>query len=110
MEKIYFESEEARAAMQEYEETRAKMTVKAKETGMTPESLQLFQEEMRTAMDKLMENNTVKEYLEAKSAFNDVLTKVNSVISFCVQGEEQDMATESTGSCSGNCSRCSGCH
>lgn len=110
MEKIYFESVDAQNAMQEYEETRAKMTVKAKETGMTPESLQLFQEEMQNSMKKLMENKTVKEYLEAKSAFNDILTKVNSIIAYCVQGEEQDMATESSGSCTGNCSGCSACH
>ncbi len=110
MEKIYFESEEAKAAMQQYEETRAKMTVEAKEKGMTPETLQLFQQEMKAAMDKLMENATVKNYLEAKSDFNDILTKVNSIISYCVQGEEQDMATDATGSCSGNCSHCSGCH
>lgn len=110
METIYFEDEEAQKAMREYEETRAKMTVKAKETGMTPESLELFQKEMKSSMDKLMENKTVKEYLEAKSAFNDVLTKVNSIISFCVQGEEQDIESSSSGTCSGNCRSCSNCH
>ena len=110
MEKIYFESEDAQRAMTEYEETRAAMTVKAKETGMTPESLVLFQEEMQAAMAKLTENKTVKEYLDAKSDFNDIFTKVNAIIAYCVQGEEQDMATQSAGSCSGNCSSCSACH
>lgn len=110
MEKIYFESESAQKAMEEYEETRAKMTVKAKETGMTPESLELFQNEMQGAMEKLLQNKTVKEYLDAKSKFNEVLTKVNSIITFCIQGEEQNLAQEGTSSCSGNCSRCSGCH
>ena len=110
MEKIYFESEDAQNAMREYEETRAAMTVKAQQTGMTPESMQLFQEEMQKAMDKLMENKTVEAYLDAQSAFNDILTKVNSVIAYCVQGEEQNMATSSSGSCSGNCSGCAGCH
>ena len=110
MEKIYFESEDAQKAMQDYEETHAKMMVKAKETGMTPESMQLFQEEMQAAMEKLMQNKTVKEYLDAKSDFSDIFTKVNSIISYCVQGEEQNMATSGSGSCSGNCSSCSGCH
>ncbi len=110
MEEIYFESEDAQNAMQEYEDTRAKMTVKAKETGMTPESMQLFQQEMQTAMEKLMENKTVKEYLEAQSNFNDIFTKVNSIIAYCVQGEEQNLATSTSGSCSGNCGSCSGCH
>ncbi len=110
MEKIYFESEDAQNSMKEYEDTRAKMTVEAKEKGMTPDSLQMFQSQMQSAMEKLTENKTVKEYLEAKSAFNDILTKVNSIISYCVQGEDQDMATQSSGSCSGNCSNCSSCH
>lgn len=109
MEKIYFESEEAQLAMQNYEETRSKMTVKAKEEGMTPESLKLFQSEMQAAMEKLVENKTVKEYLDAKAAFNDVLNKVNSIIAYCVQGEEQGIV-EGGGGCSGNCSQCSSCH
>lgn len=110
LEKIYYEDETAQQAMQNYEDTRAKMTVKAKETGMTPESLQLFQQEMKDAMDKLMANKTVKEYLEAKSAFSDIMTKVNAIMSYCIQGEEQDLATTSSGGCSGNCSSCSSCH
>ena len=39
MEKIYFESEEAQNSMKEYEETRAKMTVEAKEKGISREKL-----------------------------------------------------------------------
>ncbi len=110
MEKIYFESEDAQKAMQEYEETHAKMMVEAQKTGMTPESMQLFQQKMQAAMEKLMQNKTVKEYLDAKSDFNDIFTKVNSIIAYCVQGEEQNMATGASGSCSGNCGSCRGCH
>lgn len=110
MQKIYFESETAQKCMKEYEDTRMKMTVKAQQTGMTPESLELFEKEMRSAMEKLTANKTVKEYLDAQSAFNDVLTKVNSIIAYFVQGEEQNMAAESIGGCSGNCSSCRGCH
>lgn len=108
MEKIFNEDTEAQRVMNEYEAERAKMTVKAKETGMTPESLQLFQNEMKKSMDKLMANKTVKEYLEAKSNFNDIIKKVNSIISFCIQGEDQELASE--GGCSGNCGSCGGCH
>lgn len=108
MEKIYYEDEEAQRVMQEYEDSRAKMTVKAKETGMTPENLALFQKEMKNSMDKLMANKTVKEYLEAKSNFNEIIKRVNAIISFCIQGEEQDLASE--GGCSGNCGSCGGCH
>lgn len=108
MEKIYYEDEEAQRVMQEYEDSRAKMTVKAKETGMTPESLALFQKEMKSSMDKLMANKTVKEYLEAKSNFNEIIKCVNAIISFCIQGEEQELASE--GGCSGNCGSCGGCH
>lgn len=110
MQNIYFESAEAQSAMKEYEDTRMKMTVKAQQTGMTPESLELFEKEMQSAMEKLTANKTVKEYLESQSAFNDILTKVNSIIAYFVQGEEQNMAAQSSGGCSGNCSSCRGCH
>ena len=108
MEKIFFGDEEAQRVMEEYEKERAAMTVKAKEGGMTPENLQLFQTEMKKSMDKLMANATVREYLEAKSTFNDIIKKVNSIISFCIQGENEEMAAE--GGCSGNCGSCGGCH
>lgn len=110
MQKIYFESETAQKAMKEYEDTRMKMTVKAQETGMTPESLELFEKEMQGAMEKLTANKTVKEYLDAESAFKDVITKVNSIIAYFIQGEEQNMAAQSSGGCSGNCNSCRGCH
>lgn len=108
MEKIFYGDEEAQRVMNEYEKERAQMTVKVKEAGMTPENLKLFQSEMKKSMDKLMANKTVKEYLEAKSNFNDIIKKVNSIIAFCIQGEEQDLAAE--GGCSGNCGSCGGCH
>lgn len=108
MEKIFYEDETAQELMKDYEAERANLTVKAKEMEMTPENLKFFQEEMKKSMDKLMSNKTVREYLEAKSNFNDIITKVNSIISFCIQGEEQELATE--GGCSGNCSSCGGCH
>ncbi len=107
MEKIFYGDEEAQNVMNTYEEERAAMTVKAKEGGMTAENLQLFQTEMKKSMDKLMANATVREYLEAKSNFNDIVKKVNAIISFCIQGEEELAAD---GGCSGNCSSCGGCH
>ena len=108
MEAIFYSDEEAQRVMNEYEAERAAMTVKAKESGMTPETLQMFQQEMKKSMDKLMQNATVRSYLEAKSNFNDIVEKVNSIISFCIQGVDQEMAAE--GGCSGNCSSCGGCH
>lgn len=110
MQKIYFESESAQKCMREYEETRSKMAVKAQEMGMTPEALELFEKEMQSAMEKLTANKTVKEYLDAESAFKDIITKVNSIIAYFVQGEEQNIAQEASGGCSGNCSSCRGCH
>ena len=108
MEKIYNEDETAQKVMAEYEKERAALTVKAKEVGMTPESLLMFQQEMKKSMDKLMQNATVRNYLDAKSSFNNIIQKVNAIISFCISGEDQEMAQES--GCSGNCSSCGGCH
>jgi len=110
MEKIYSESESAQESMRQYESTRANMAVKAQEMGMTPESMEFFETEMQKAFEMLVENKTVKEYLDAQSAFNDVWTKVNSILLYFIQGEEQNMAAESSGGCSGNCSSCHGCH
>jgi len=72
--------------------------------GMTPEKLNGFREKMNEIMAELTKNATAREFLEAQSAFNKVISGVNEVLAYHIRGEEE------AGGCSGNCSGCSGCH
>ncbi|MBR5157748.1 MAG: YlbF family regulator [Clostridia bacterium] len=102
LETVFLGDEEAQKVLNDYQMRREEITKEMRETDMTPETLKGYQEELQACMAKLVENKVVNDYLEAKSAFNNLITQVNTIISFCVEGEQEE--------CGGNCAGCSGCH
>ena len=102
---LSFQSDEtAQAAVSEYERKSAELAEEMRSGSMTPEKLETYRNRMNENMAELTKNATAREYLEAKSAFNRVITQVNEILSYHIRGEEQG------GTCSGNCSGCQGCH
>jgi len=99
----FFSDEEAQKLFHEYEEKSAALSAEMKQATMTPETLESFRSRMNENMTALMANTTAREYLEAKSAFNQIVTSVNEIIAYHIRGEQE-------GGCGGNCSGCSGCH
>ncbi len=102
METVFYSDAEAQKALNHYQEKRDEITGKMREQEMSPEALRAFQEELQACMAELTKNKVVNDYLEAKSAFNQIVTQVNGIISYCIEGEESG--------CGGSCSSCSGCH
>ncbi|MBE7047781.1 MAG: YlbF family regulator [Ruminococcaceae bacterium] len=102
---IAFQTDEsAQAAVTEYEKKSTQLAEEMRSGSMTPEKLDAFRKQMNENMAELTKNATAREYLEAKSAFNRVITQVNEILGYHIRGEEQD------GNCSGHCSSCKGCH
>lgn len=59
---------------------------------------------------KIMQNETMKVYNEAKQKFESTLRKVSLIINSAAQGEDPyTVDIESESSCAGNCNSCSGC-
>ena len=94
---------EAQKALSVYEEKSAALAEEMRSGAMTPERLQGFRDRMNGMMAELTENPTAKAYLEAKSAFNRIITQINEILGYHINGGEE-------GGCGGNCSGCSGCH
>lgn len=63
-----------------------------------------YKEYTQKEFDKLMENELIKEYVEANKAFDSLVQQVNAVLAYFVSGEEQ------SGGCTGSCETCGGCH
>lgn len=103
MEMVFQTDEAAQAAIAEYEKSSAALSEEMRSSAMTPEKLEDFRRRMNENMAELTKNTTAKEYLEAKSAFNQIIMQVNEIIAYHIRGEE-------SGGCGGNCSGCSGCH
>ncbi|MBQ2696440.1 MAG: YlbF family regulator [Clostridia bacterium] len=95
---------DAQTAVSEYDKKSKALAEEMRQGGMTPEKLESFRSRMNENMKELTKNTTAKNYLEAKSAFNQLINQVNEIIGYHIRGEEE------SGGCSGNCSGCSGCH
>lgn len=55
------------------------------------------------AFDELCEKAPlIREYVDAKAKFDELVNKVNSIINFYITGQTED--------CTHDCSTCSGCH
>ncbi len=95
---------EAQQLMMEYSVTREQLTKRAAAENVTKEEMENIQKEAQSAFEKLLTNANIKRYLDANQSFKTLIDQVNAIIAFYVKGEEQ------SGSCSGNCSSCGGCH
>ena len=71
------------------------------------EKLTQANKEMREVYSKIMSNDNMIAYNDAKSAFDAVLNRVNAIIQQSAQGA--DPATADAADCTGSCSTCGGC-
>ncbi|MGI6030706.1 MAG: YlbF family regulator [Eubacteriales bacterium] len=60
--------------------------------------------DIRNLYEAIMGNEAMKEYNEAKAAFDELFGRVNSIITYHITGQMPG------DSCSGSCSSCGGCH
>lgn len=55
------------------------------------------------AFENMMNSSeTIKEYVDAKKAFDAVVSKINGILNFYITGQDPN--------CTHNCSTCGGCH
>ncbi len=66
--------------------------------------------ELREIYGRLMENENMKAYQAAKAELDEVLGRVNRILTLSAQGEDPQKADVELSGCSGNCSSCAGCH
>lgn len=60
-------------------------------------------EKNNKAFDELLEKSeVVKEYIDAKSAFDSLVNQVNQILNFYITGQDPN--------CTHDCSTCGGCH
>ena len=95
---------EAQQLMMEYANTREALSKRAADENVTKDDFENIQKEAEDAFNKLLTNENIKRYIEANGAFKTLIDQANAIIAFYVKGEEQ------SGSCSGNCGSCGGCH
>ena len=71
------------------------------------EKLTKANKEMREVYSKIMSNDHMIAYNDAKQAFDGLLNRINAIIQQSAQG--QDPETADYQDCTGSCSTCGGC-
>lgn len=71
--------------------------------GVTKDQMEDIRNQMEAEFTTLSANETISSYIEATQNFQQMMTQINSVISYYVNGEQ-------SGCASGDCGGCSGCH
>lgn len=66
--------------------------------------------EMREVYSKIMSNENMIAYNEAKDAFDLIANRVLAIVQQCAEGADPETADLAQSSCNGSCSTCGGCH
>lgn len=102
-EEIQDNDEQAQKLIGEYNLKRMQLAQKAQKENATKEDMEAIRAELSAEFDKLMENENIKNFINARKELDAVMEQVNNIISFYVTGR-------TNGGCSSDCSSCGGCH
>ncbi len=67
-------------------------------------------EVIRDLYKQIMENPKMKVYNATKTAMDDLLNQINTIITMSANGADPETCDVTTASCSGDCGSCGGCH
>lgn len=95
---------EATELLRTYNENRKKAMEALRGKNPSKEELKEFHDYVQAEFEKIAKNTLIAEYIEANKNFDSMIQQVNAVLSYFITGKEQ------SGSCTGSCSSCSGCH
>lgn len=73
------------------------------------EKIKEFNVTMRQLYGKIMCNDSMMAFNEAKKDFEAVMNRANAIIELCTQGEDPATCEPAEG-CTGSCATCGGCH
>ncbi len=96
---------EATKIMNDYNTIRQTEMEKLQYKEPTKEELEAFQALMQSEFKRLAENPLISAYIEANKAYDGLVKRVNGVLAYYINGEEEPQS-----GCGGNCSSCGGCH
>ena len=102
------EDEALQEAIGEFNLKRMAISNEAQKEERDDETLRRLNDEFRAVYQKIMENEHMLRYNDAKNEFDALLQQMTGILSLCAEGE--DPATCDASSCGGNCASCGGCH
>ena len=104
------EDQALQEAIGEFNLKRMAISNEAQKDDRNEETLQRLNAEFREVYQKIMENEHMLRYNDAKNEFDALLQRMTGILSLCADGEDPETCDYDAASCGGNCSSCAGCH
>lgn len=104
------EDTELQSLIGEFNLKRIAINNEASKNDRDQDKLTQLNTEMREVYSKIMSNENMVTYNEAKEAFDPIATRVLAIIQQSAEGADPETADYTQSSCSGSCSTCGGCH
>ncbi len=102
-EEIQNNDEVAQKLIGEYNLKRIQLGQRVQKENPTKEELEGIRKELADEFDKLMQHESIKNFIDARKQLDAVMDQVNNIITFYVTGKTNN-------GCSSDCSSCGGCH
>lgn len=93
----------------EFNLKRISINKEASKSEQDQEKMQALNQEMRAVYAKIMQNENMNAYNEAKEQLDAILNRVLAIIQNSANGEDPETTDYQPG-CSGSCDSCGGCH
>lgn len=105
------EDEELQNMIGEFNLKKLAINNEATKSERDEEKLQQLNKEMRQVYAQIMVNEKMKAYHKAQGEVDELVKRIQTIISMCANGEDPETAdyVQSSG-CSGSCATCGGCH
>lgn len=100
--------QELQKAISEFNLKRLAINNETQKAEKDKEKLSKLNEEMQKIYADIMSNKNMIDYNEAKQEFDQITTRVMTIIQNCIDGEDPE-TTDYTPACTGSCSTCGGC-
>ena len=101
---------ELQALIGEFNLKRMAINNEASQKERNQEKINTLNNEMREVYAKIMSNENMIAYNEAKQAFDVVANRVMAIVQQSAEGADPETADYSQSSCSGSCESSGGCH
>lgn len=104
------EDESLQQLIGEFNLKRMAINNEAQKEDRSEETLQRLNGELRDVYGRIMQNEHMIAYNDAKTEFDALLQRITGIIGLCADGENPDTCDYDAASCGGDCSSCGGCH
>ena len=104
------EDKELQDLIGEFNIIRMNMNKEMSSPEKNEEKIQEYNTQLQDCYKKVMQNESMQNYNQAKIALDGIVGKVNLLINMCIDGADPETVEIPDASCSGSCSTCGGCN